>query len=303
MLDDLQARATAARQFVEGLEREREGAAPERIAAIDAELRHARAEAEEARYDLNSEAENENMIIGEQIESAATEAEQAALAQQEQAKDKAPAAPSNVTYRTLYQGARMRMWAGVDNKSVETHIHPDIIAARLSNARMAASEQRKAQEKEQAQRDQAKADEKELKDQKKAAFIFESGQARGLGTADYLKIEADHRRETIRYADNAANQVAHKDAEHAAVQELSESTGIEHYSLEPGVEIEGEIVEAVEVQKECFYVVGVDMGDGTSMRFVIAAGANDYAVGDEIAVTRDPQRGIDIQGADYGYGR
>lgn len=303
MLDDLQARAAAAMQQVEGLEREREDAAPERRAAIDAELRRARADAEEARYDLQSEFENENMILGEQVTSATTEAEQAASAQQEQVKSEAPAGPSNVSYRAYYQGARVRMWAGVPNKFVETHIHPDIVAARLAKAQSAAIENRQAEEREQAKRDQAKADEKELKDQKKAAFIFESGQARGLGTADYLKIEADHRRETIRYAENATAQEQHKDTEQEAIQALTESTGIEHYALEPSGEIEGEIIEMVEAETERFYVIGVEASDGTSRQYVIAAGANDYSVGDVIAVSRDAQRGIEIQGADYGYGR
>ncbi|WP_176000828.1 hypothetical protein [Burkholderia vietnamiensis] len=303
MLDDLQARATNARQQVEALERERDDASPERIAAIDAELRRARAAEQEARYDFDSELERENSITGAAAASAAIDAAEVER-QQQSARNDAPAAPDNVTRKYVYQGARVRVWAGVPNKVIDHHSHPDIVEARIANAKSAAFQQQLEQERDQRTRAEEKAEARALKDQDRAARIFEGGHARGLSTKDYLRIEEDHRRETIQYAENAQANEQRREAEQAAVDTLTQETGIEHLAVEPGAELEGEIAAVVEVRGERFYTIEFQDDGGQVRRFVIPANGHDYQVGDVIEVTRDPQRGVDIrEGTDYGYDR
>ncbi|WP_334021990.1 hypothetical protein [Burkholderia orbicola] len=302
MLDDLQARVTSARQQVEALERERDGASPDRVAAIDAELRRARAEEQEARYDVGDELTRENIITGAAESVAAAQA--AEVEQQDSPHSNASADPTTVRHREVYQGARLRVWAGVPNKTIEHHSHPDIVEARIANAKAAAREQQRERDQEQREREQEKAAANALKDQDRAARIFEGGHARGLSAEDYLKIEADHRRETIQQAENAQANEQRREAEQVAVDTLTQETGIEHLAVEAGAELEGEIADVVEVRGERFYTIEFQDDAGQARRFVIPANGHDYQVGDVIEVTRDPQRGVDIrEGTDYGYDR
>lgn len=321
MLDDIKMRFTSASTQREALERERETADPTRLAALDAELHQvreaeatARRELADAGVPVDQQATIDSVAAAVEAAeangfAAPTDAggtiagpdDEAARKAAEQAQE-APAGPSNVQTHVVNRGHRIGGMAARGDRIIDVVTHPDIVEARLANARTEAVREKLAQEQAEKDKEQARAAERAEKDRDRAARIFEGGHDRGLGTADYLKIEADHRSETVNYADNAAALQEREQAEQATLAELTTDTGIEHVAIEPDTLIEGEIIaDTVEVKGERYYTVEFTDDHGNARRTLIPSAGHDYQPGDEIQIER-VGNGYEI-GESYSYGR
>lgn len=294
MKEEVSNRYTNATATREALERERESADPERREAIDAQLIAAREGEGAARRQLDE-------IAGF---SGAPEIQPTAEiqpAQEPQAQQKQE--PQTVYQKEYSSGQRVTgaLGALMADRVVETHVHPDIVEARMANARTEQIREQLAAEK--AQRDAEKQHQAELRavDLVRAERVFEGGHAPGeLGTQDYLRMESVHRQSTIEYANRAAAKEEREAAEAGAIATLTEETGIEHVILAADVMIEGEIVAQTVVKDESYFAVEYSDESGRTVRALVPASGHDFSVGDEIQVERKLGYHID---SSYGYGR
>ncbi|MGF6276248.1 hypothetical protein ABIB38_004659 [Massilia sp. UYP11] len=285
------ANATASR---EALERERESADPDRRAAIDAQLVTTRDTEHAARRELDEL----NGFSGVPAVEPAAEIQQAQEQQAQQAQ-----APETVRQKEYTSGNRFTGALGAlkSERMVETHTHIDIVEARIANARTEQVREQLAGEKAQADAAKERAAEAKEVDRVRAERVFEGGHAPGeLGTQDYLRMESDHRKATVDYAQRAADQEKREEAEAEAVAALSEETGIEHVILAADAMIEGEIVAEAVVRDESYFAVEFSDESGKPVRALVPAAGHSFSIGDEIQVERKLGYHID---ASYGYGR
>lgn len=332
MFDEIKSRADAASAQLAGLQRENETADPSRRAALESQLAQAREADAAARRELaDAGAKRETTMPA----GAGTEAGFSSAAPGAEVAAKEPEQPreiNTVTLREGYSGPRLNYLAHKQTY-VETHTHPDVVEARNIKATTAARDAAKEEQQAEQAKAESKAELKDGKDRDRAARIFEGGHDRGLGTADYLKIEADHRAETANFARNAeaagqvkpeaqasdAGTAQHVEqpqapeleaepaqlevidkAEAVAAVEQTAETGVEHVVMKPGQELEGEIVAEVRVKDVVCHSVEFSDDNGQTKRTLVNAGGNDWSVGDAVQVART-SKGFEIEPSrDYG---
>lgn len=294
MNDELSSRHINAAAERAALEREREGADPERRNAIDAQLVSVRDVEQTTRRQMDEQngfsGAPQVAVTPEQLQAQAEQAQQ-------------PQEPRTVYQKEVSSGERITgaLGAAQADRIIETHVHPDIAEARLANARTAQVREQLAGE--QAAREAAKAreDERKAVDQVRAERVFEGGHAPGkFGTLDYLKMESTHRQAVQEFARRSTDKEDREAAENAALASLTEETGIEYITLTEEMMIEGEIVADAIVRDESYFAVEFTTEEGQLARALIPASGSGHAIGDEVQVQR--RRGYHIDSA-YGYGR
>jgi len=284
MLDDLQMKASTATANREALTRELEAADPSRRVELEQHLVSARDVEGQTGRDLAQAKEEENGFAAAVAASATTPETTTQTTEQPAPGDRKP--PETVRTFVREQRARIGGLGSINDRVIEVHTHPDIIEARQANARTAQIRaQLEAEEKEKAT-EQAKQDKRDRKDKDRASRIFDGMPSRGFSTKDYLRIEADHQRETAAYSDNAKTLQKQHTAEETTAVELTVTTGIEHVVLEPEAVIEGEIIETVEIREAEYYTVEFSDDRGQTHRALVPAAGHDYGPGDEIRIER-----------------
>lgn len=294
MQEGLSSRYADATAKREALERERETADPDRRAAIDAQLVSARDQEQAARMQLDEV----NGFSGVP-QSEPTREQQQAKEQQAEHKQE----PQNVYQKEYKSGARFPGALGYFNaeRMTETHLHPDIAEAKLANARTEQIREQLAAER--AAQEAAKEREAvaAAKDRERAERVFDGGRTQeGFGTKDYLAVEQMHQQATLDYAQHADAVEVTEAAEMEIIVELTEATGVEHVVMEQDSAIEGEIMQQVEAKGAAYYTVEFSDESGQTMRALIPAEGQNYAVGDVIEVERRLGYHID---SSYDYGR
>ncbi len=290
MLDDLQMKASSATTNREALTRELETADPSRRAELEQQLVSARDVEGQTGRDLARAMEEQNGFAAAVAASATTpenrETPETTTQTTEQPSPGDRKPPETVRTYVREQQARLGGLGSLNDRVIEVHTHPDIIEARQANARTAQIRAQLEAERSEKAADQAKQDERDRKDQDRASRIFDGMPSRGFSTKEYLQMEADHRRETAAYSDNAKNLQKQLAAEQTTAVELTVTTGVEHVVLEPEAIIEGEIIEVVEVREAAYYTVAFSDDRGQSHRALVPAAGHDYRPGDEIRIER-----------------
>lgn len=277
----------------EALERERETADPDRRAAIDMQIVSARDQEHAARMQLDEANGFSGVPQIEQTQAQHTQEQQATQKQE----------PQTVSQKEYRSGARFPGALGYfqAERMTETHLHPDIAEAKLANARTQQIREQLAEERAAQEDANQREAESAAKDRERAERVFDGGRTQeGFGTQDYLAIERTHQQATLDYAQHADAMEATEAAEMEILADLTEATGVEHIVMEPDTAIEGEIMQQVEVKGAAYYAVEFSDERGQTMRALIPAEGQHYAVGDVIEVERRLGYHID---SSYDYGR
>lgn len=252
-LDELQAALTRATDAKEAAERGLVGASPEQRAALEADIRLASAQADEARNNLQAAEERQRQaepppapevcgfggadLTPEEAQGfTPTEEKQRELKDPEAVKE-----PSTVRTYVTEHGHRIGGMAGRGERITEVHTHPDIVEARQATARQNALSERLAQERAQQQAEQKARAAAERKDMDRAAFEYEGlPQNRGITRADYIKMETGWKQHLD--ANPAKREDLATQEKASYLEKRSVTTGIPHREPEPGETIKGKVV-------------------------------------------------------------